>query len=213
MCPQPERGRNLATPSAEARPKTHPLPKRGRKVPSALGEAVLRQLCCWQPTTKQTQWFRFESCWSPPLGTVSRQQHSLPEHPTGVEPKLEPDRNFRLHAARRSHPKGLRLEGETYKLQTLHSETTGTSPHFPQTFVEAEIHALTPWSRPKFPQDLPRPNFLHLHPSDQSRGRNFLRQHAEAVFLESVGASQTTSRVSFWATLLTHQLRHVACPA
>ena len=123
------------------------------------------------------------------------------------------DRNFRLHAARRSHPKGLRLEGETYKLQTLHSETTGTSPHFPQTFVEAEIHALRPWSRPKFPQDLPRPNFLHLHPSDQSRGRNFLRQHAEAVFLESVGASQTTSRVSCLATLLTHQLRHVACPA
>ena len=94
MCPQPERGRNLATPSAEARPKTHPLPKRGRKVPSALGEAVLRQLCCWQPTTKQTQWLRFESCWSPPLGTVSRQQHSLPEHPTGVEPKLEPGENF-----------------------------------------------------------------------------------------------------------------------
>ena len=98
MCPQPERGRNLATPSAEARPKTHPLPKRGRKVPSALGEAVLRQLCCWQPTTKQTQWLRFESCWSPPLGTVSRQQHSLPEHPTGVEPKLEPDRNFHTPA-------------------------------------------------------------------------------------------------------------------
>ena len=168
--------------SLRARPKTFHNPQlmrgrqhpqqRGRKFPQHSARPYTGSYVAGR-TTEQTQWFRFESCWSPPLGTASRPPNSsLPAHPTGVEPRLEPDRNFRLHAARRSHPKGLRLEGETYKLQTLHSETTGTSPHFPQTFVEAEIHALIPWSRPKFPQDLPRPNFLHLHPSDQSRGRN-----------------------------------------
>ena len=72
--------------SAQARPTT---PSAARsKVPSVrpyTGSYVAGR------TTEQTQWFRFESCWSPPLGTASRPPiRSLPAHPTGVEPRLEP---------------------------------------------------------------------------------------------------------------------------
>ena len=85
------------------------------------------------------------------------------------------------------------------KLKTLHSETTGTSPHFPQTFVEAEVHSLRPWSRPKFPQDMPRPNFPHLSAPLRPQSRpSPLRQACRGVYsLELVlGASQTTGRVT-----------------
>ena len=136
-------------------------------------------------TTEQTQWFRFESCWSPPLGTASRPPiRSLPAHPTGVEPRLEPDRNFRLHAAWRSHPKGLGYQGETYKLCTV---------RLPVLALTSLRHLSRPKSIPsdrgrgrKFPQVMPRPNFPLLHPSDRSRGRNSSastpRRYFDSVF-------------------------------
>ena len=123
--------------SLRARPKTFHNPQlmrgrqhpqqRGRKFPQHSARPYTGSYVAGR-TTEQTQWFRFESCWSPPLGTASRPPNSsLPAHPTGVEPRLEPDRNFRLHAARRSHPKGLWVQVKQNLLK-LWGETAGKFP-------------------------------------------------------------------------------------
>ena len=90
--------------SLRARPKTfhNPQLRRGRQHPQQRGRKFPQHSA--RPytgsyvagrTTEQTQWFRFESCWSPPLGTASRPPNSsLPAHPTGVEPRLEPGEFF-----------------------------------------------------------------------------------------------------------------------
>ena len=112
--------------SLRARPKTFHNPQlmrgrqhpqqRGRKFPQHSARPYTGSYVAGR-TTEQTQWFRFESCWSPPLGTASRPPNSsLPAHPTGVEPRLEPGRTF-------SHPLSPRCRVNRRKFDSCRAPT------------------------------------------------------------------------------------------
>ena len=79
---------------------------------AAVGGPPLYDSLAGQPAYEQTQ-FCQASKRNLPLVTSPRASHNGTKDalylstPPGLSRNLEPDRNFRLHAARRSHPKGL----------------------------------------------------------------------------------------------------------
>ena len=78
---------------------------------AAVGGPPLYDSLAGQPAYEQTQ-FCQASKRNLPLVTSPRASHNGTKDalylstPPGLSRNLEPDRNFRLHAARRSHPKG-----------------------------------------------------------------------------------------------------------